>query len=925
MFSSLSSRLVSSVTLSIALLSGCGGPSATDSLAAAKAHMQSRQFASAVIELKNAIGQDPSQGETRYLLGVALREVGQLNQAMIEFRKAQELGYDANVIVPQIVSTLLQSGSSKDAIGEIESAKLTQDKAKRELDFLRGEAHFFLGDADLARQYYRAALSGDAGHPFASARLAVLDKNFDGALPYVDKALADRPFDVSARMLKARILSAQGKKREAADVYEATMRDSPGDTRAYIAGIPELIETKQLDRASKAVDAFKKAFPGTPLAQFLHAQVLHGRGENGQAREAMLQVIKVFPDDYGAHYLLGSIEYTLQNDVSAERHLSRALVMEPDNGRIRQMLVSTYLRLGQFAEANAVLKPLLSAPSPSADTLALAGNVAIGAKDYKGAEGFLVRALSEKPRDAGLLMQIGRARLRMGRFSDAIQSLDEAIAINPKLVAADALLVDHYLSKRELDKALQAASRAVGRAPELPESHNMLGLALLAKNDRPRARDAFQKALVASETYLPALQNLTRLDVREKRVAEAEARLKALYEKHPRDESLAFQYASFLAQKPTDARAESVLSVLDAIITQNPASVRTRLLKVEKLLSAGDSKAAVNAAELADAAAPGDPAILYALARAQQANRNFAAARTTFGKLAVSMKRSATPHLGLAEVHAAERNWPEARAAILRAIEVDPDNLTARVALVNLDIQSGHLDLARQSSQAIQSKWPAMADGFVAEGKVLVAQKAFDDAESVLRRGIDVTQDPALVARLYAFLLERGKGDAADSLVNGWSGKRPADARILISAGDSRLARGDYGAAEKWYRKALPIAPASPGLLNNLAWALGKQHSPEALDFIQKALALNLGDPAVLDTAGWLHTEMGDATKAVAYLEEAAKARPDDTSIRLNLVRALAKAGNAAKAREELGRVTKGLTTASQKSEIAKLQAQLGG
>lgn len=916
-------RLAGPLALAVTLLAACGGPSVTESLAAAKAHMQSRQFASAVIELKNAIGKEPSQPEIRYLLGVTLREVGQLNQALIEFRKAQELGYDANVLVPQIVSTLLQSGAAKEALAEIESAKVTQAAARSELDYLRGEAHFFSGATGAARQSYQAAFSGEVDHPLARARVATLDKDYGAALIFVDKALVDRPFDVGARILKARILSTQGRRDTAADVFEATMRDSPGDTRGYTLGVPALIDAKQLDRAAKAVEAFKKSFPGAPLAQYLNAQVLHGRGENSQARDAMLQVVKAFPDDYSVHYLFGSIEYTLQNDVSAERHLARALVMSPDDTRIRQMLASTYVRLSRYADARTVLKPLLDDSSPSAETLALAGNVAFGGRDYKGAEAYLLRALSAQPKDAAMLFQLGRARLRMGRVAEALQNVNDAIALDPKLVAADALLVEHYASKREAEKAVQTAQRAVGRAPEMPETHNMLGLALLSQNDRTAARKAFEKALEVSGTFIPALQNLTRLDVKEKRVSAAEARLKELYAKHPRNEPLAFQYATFLAQKTGESAP--ALGILDEIITQNPASVRIRLLKIDKLMKAGDSRGAVDAAEAAEAILPGDPGILFALARAQQANRNFAAARTTYGKLAVSMKQSPAPHLGLAEVYAAEKNWADARSSILKAIDADSEGLSARVALVNLDIQSGRLDLARQSALAIQSKWPRLAEGFVVEGKVLVAQKAFDTAETVLRRGVEASEDPALVARLYAFLLERGKGDAADAFVSEWFAKRSPDVRILISAGDSRLARGDFPAAEKWYRKALPAAQKIPGVLNNLALALGKQRNPDALSIIERALALSPGDPSILDTAGWIHTELGDAGKAVDYLTEASAARPDDTSIRLNLVRALSKAGNSAKAREELVRVTQGLTTASQKSEIARLRAELGG
>ena len=73
------------------VLAGCSSKSESELLAAAKENLQKKEPKTAVVQLKNALQQDPSSAEARFLLGQALLDSGDAVGAEIALRRAQEL------------------------------------------------------------------------------------------------------------------------------------------------------------------------------------------------------------------------------------------------------------------------------------------------------------------------------------------------------------------------------------------------------------------------------------------------------------------------------------------------------------------------------------------------------------------------------------------------------------------------------------------------------------------------------------------------------------------------------------------------------------------------------------------------------------------------------------------------------------------
>ena len=106
--------------------------------------------------------------------------------------------------------------------------------------------------------------------------------------------------------------------------------------------------------------------------------------------------------------------------------------------------------------------------------------------------------------------------------------------------------------------------------------------------------------------------------------------------------------------------------------------------------------------------------------------------------------------------------------------------------------------------------------------------------------------------------------------------------------------------AIRHYRALLDNQPDNPALLNNLAWVLGQNKDPKAIDLAEKAYKLAPDQASIVDTLGSLLVAKGDFDRGVELMKKAHSLAPNNPMIKLNLARALVKAGKNSDAKPML-------------------------
>ena len=436
------------------LVGACGSESPESMLASAKEYFARNDSKAAVIQLKNALQNKPDLAEARFLLGKALLDEGNPVAADVELRKAAELKYAPDQLVPLQARTLLLMGQAKKVIDELGKVELSSADAKADLQTSVGRAHLTTGKVDSAQAAFAAAVAAVPGYGPAligQARIKAASRDLPGALALLDSALEKSPKLHEALQFKGDILGAQGKAKEAMDTYLKVLQDRPDYLPAHVAVIARHLDGNNLEEAGKQMEALKKVAPAHPQTKFLQAEMLFREKKFKEAQDVVQQYLRVLPDSGPGLQLAGAIEFELKSYATAEKHLLAALPRTPELGMARRLLILTYLRSGQPDKALGVLQPILDKIDKNSSLLALAGEVYMQNGDAAKAGAYFTKSSALDPENKAKQTSVAISHMAQGDTETAFREL-EKIAASDSGSRADMALIASQLRARKFTR-----------------------------------------------------------------------------------------------------------------------------------------------------------------------------------------------------------------------------------------------------------------------------------------------------------------------------------------------------------------------------------------------------------------------------------------------------------------------------------------
>src|SRR6185437_3045087 len=129
---------------------------------------------------------------------------------------------------------------------------------------------------------------------------------------------------------------------------------------------------------------------------------------------------------------------------------------------------------GDLDEAGRLADALLALDPQNPDALQLGGRVALAQKRPQVAIDRLRRAAMQRPRDAALIADFGRALEAAGRRGDAEQALHAAMTLNPAATAHAVALGELLVRAARDDEAAEIFRDIVRREPKNAAAHARL-------------------------------------------------------------------------------------------------------------------------------------------------------------------------------------------------------------------------------------------------------------------------------------------------------------------------------------------------------------------------------------------------------------------------------------------------------------------
>lgn len=910
--------VASLLALAIVATPGCNPSDPATLLKEAQSYHAKGDNRAALIQLKNAVQKAPNNADVRVLLGTVFTDLGDAKSAEIEFDKALDLGVPKSRLVEPLARTQLMQGQYDKAIVTMGNASGPAFSA------MRGDAQLGLGHVSEARDFYREALKQQPDNIPAAlgiARIAAMQQDFPLAGRTIDGVLAKHPKDVQALMMKADFERLQGRVDGAIAAYGAALKAKPDYFAALVGRASAYILKKNFPAAKTDIDAARKLAPNNPVVNYTEALWDIGQKRYAAAQDALMQVLRVVPGHTPSLLLLGTVQQALGSPEQAEKNLNRALNDRPDDLATRKLIASNYLSAKRPQDALETLSPALEKNPNDTQLLSLAGEAYMQTKQFDQASRTFAQVAKLAPNDPNARTRLGVSQLAAGNEEAAITDLNAASKEDASSFKADAVLVLNYLSKKQYDKAMQAAQALKKKQPNNPVTYNLLGAVYLGMKDTASARQNFEHAVALQPDYGPGLTNLAQLDLRENKPDAAKKRFSDLLAKDPKN---IFALVSLARLQAATGQTKESIALLERAHAADPNAAEPTVLLTRLYLDTDKQKALRLANEAAERQ-PANAPLLDNLGLAQAANGDYNSALATYDKLISLQPKAPVAYYRRASVQAALGDTNAARVSLNQALKLAPNLADAKIALAVLELRAGRAEEALKVARGIQTSEPKSPLGFALEGDILMQQKRFADAAAAFQRAFAIVPSSALAVKSAGALRAGNRSDEAIALLTRWLKQQPKDAAATAQLAEAYLSQGKTAEAMRQYEAAVQLAPNNVLVLNNLAWLYQQNKDPRALTIAKRAYDLQPGNPAVLDTMGWALVEQNKAAEAKPYLEKAVAQAPKSGAIRYHYGVMLAKTGDTNGARKAVQQALQDEPNFSEAPQAKSFLQSLGG
>lgn len=525
-------------------------------------------------------------------------------------------------------------------------------------------------------------------------------------------------------------------------------------------------------------------------------------------------------------------------------------------------------------------KPAVQKPLPPMTHQAYAhyldGKLAAYRSDWPAAADALVLALAAAPDQPMIAVELARVQAKAKREAAAADTLAAARTKWPHH-AQVWLMSGDLAGTSKRGEAIKAYRRAIELAPD--DERGYLGL---AKLESPR---------------------------------ESEAVLRQLVERIPDSVDGHYQLAQHHAKRDD---LEAAIKELRAVIERDPDHIDARLDLARSLRRTGHI----------------DQAIEQTRSAFDRSGQALDIAEELYWLLCEADDRTAA--IDLLTLLDDDRSDVEALAAIARLSKglgrlAQARAIAARIAAIDADagvLVNADLDGVADAANAVRKLLAIAPDS---------AQ--FRDARRLAGDLLLATGDPTAAAAAIAPAREQRPKDVDLAIVAAYARADAGDAAgaraLLAGLGDGlpqALARARLEDHLKAHAAALAILepliakhPDSTTALNLAGYMLADrgERLADAERWLARARDLSPGDPAILDSWGWLRFKQGKRREAVRVLDKAARFSPNEPEILVHLATAWAADGAPRTAGEVLDRASGLHPSPTVQTRIAALRAQL--
>ena len=537
----------------------------------------------------------------------------------------------------------------------------------------------------------------------------------------------------------------------------------------------------------------------------------------------------------------------------------------------------------------------------------LGGSLGLHAEDYDSLQSYNYFFLE------------GVRQQEMGNLTAAFDLLRHARDLNPNAPEVYYLLAPYYVDLKDDTRSRAYYERAATLDPENSSYIEKLGQLYVSQKDYPNAINAYEKLYALNKARVDVLQNLYQLygsqnefqqminvlnrievlegsseqislskmqiyeQMGEKRKEYDE--LKSLVDSHPLDLNYKVMFGNWLLQ---NGKKKEAVKLYRNVLKEEPTNALAKLSLLDYYRTIGDQATVdVITQELLQSPKTEKETKIALLRQVissnQQANVSDSAEVMKLFSQALSVPQTDADILMMKAAYMSLKKMPKAEINRVyeQAIDVEPDNSRARIALIQNIWDTGDYDKVIAICRPAQEYNPEEMVFYYFQGMAQYQKHENDAALQTFRKGVSqikADSNPDVVSDFYALMGEilHEKGRLAESFqaYDSCLQWKPDNIAAMNNyAYYLSEANKDLPKAEQLSYKTIKAEPNNSTFLDTYAWILFQQKRyEEAKIYIDQAIRSDSTLTGVVkEHAGDIYAMTGDIDKALEFWQQSLK------------------------------------------------------
>jgi len=715
---------------------------------------------------------------------------------------------------------------------------------------------------------------------------------------------------------------------------QSCARVPAGDASRRVSQADAYLQRKQFQEAILEYRNALKIDPSMGTARLNLARAYVGANDYKNAYLEYLRAGDLLPDDLDVQAEVGSMLLLGRYFEDAKARARSILQKNPSHLPGLILLGNALAGLQDLENAVSVAERVASHEGAKQGSYVNLGALRLARGEYDEAEKAFTTAVVKSPGSLSAHLALGNFYRAAGKLDASERAFKQALEVDPLNFQANRAIASFYVVSNRPARA-EPYLRRVAEALNDESSWLELTDLLLSEGALPEAEKLLEKlSSLSGRTGLVELR-IARIKHASGKTVEAHDILKKLVEQRSNNaEAMALDAELLLRERRVDAALATARDALKAdpnsedarfvlgrihairrdfdesekafkeIVRTNPGAVEARIelskLHVERREIDSGIGAAKEAARINPRSIDARLALVSALL-VREDDRHLAFEE--IDALAREFPFSSAVATALGKAHLVKQDRGAARRDFERALELDPHDLEALSQLLALDLSTDRSLAARRLLLTHLEQRPDDPALLLLTAKVLVADRQYARAETVLRRVAAL--DPAnfeSYALLGQLLITQKRLDEAAQAFGAIIERDPKSADAHTMLGLLMHAQRRVPEAVAHYEKALEADSHAATAANNLAWLLAEndQQLDRAFALARTAYARQPTNPVFVDTLGWVYFKRGALGLAITNLEQAVQLDASSPLYAYHLGVAYAEQGSDAKARKAL-------------------------